>query len=277
MAIMAIGLFSVACEKELINAGGQAELRSTATLVPSCDDPLDASTVLGLIRTPDDPSNDRVNLILYHYAQAIRVVAQNPTHLCYMQDLMIADTSRFGVSLYTLAQDNETFAQALNIALRQSMFENDIYPKGEEPGIEAMIASPEWDANAFLRGKMEYIPYTYDPVAYFVKRPVACDTSKQTTIVIAQDVNDCDDVAGWRGSDEVLVSEAEASSSEDPIIFVGPGQGVYRTSQFTGQPNQVILNHDDLEEAVSGPSGPAGLEERSSKDIDADLHQIKAG
>jgi hypothetical protein len=277
MAIMAIGFFSVACEKELINAGGQAELRAPSTLVPSCDDQLDASTVLGLIRTPDDPVNDRVNLILYHYAQAIRVVSQNPTHLCYMQYLMIADTNQFGVSLYTLAQGDEAFAQALNMALRQSMFENDIYPKGEEPGIELLIASPEWDANSFLRGKMEYIPYTYDPVVYFIKRPVACDASKQPTIVIAQDVNDCDDVAGWRGNNEVLVSEAEASSSEDPIIFVGPGQGVYKTSQFTGQPNQVTLNNEDIEESVSEPSGPTGLEERSNIDIDADLHQIKAG
>lgn len=140
---------------------------------------------------------------------------------------MIADTGGIGVSLYSLAQGNTSFSQALNSALRQSMTNYEIYPRGEEEGIESSIADPGWDANAFLRGKMEYAPYKYEPVVYFVKRPAECVPSVQPTIVIAQDVNDCDDVAGWRGSNEVLVSEDEANSSSEPIIFVGPGLGVY--------------------------------------------------
>ena len=141
--------------------------------------------MLELIRTPDNPTNDRINMMLYHYAQAIRVVAQNPTYLCYMETPMIADTGGIGVSLYALAKGNSSFAQALNAALRQSMSENNIYPRGVQQGIEASIANTNWDANAFLRGKMEYAPYKYDPVVYFIKRPAAYEGSRQPTVVIA--------------------------------------------------------------------------------------------
>jgi len=266
------------CEKDNVTGsqkiGGSPE---SGTLIPSCADPLAANTVLGLIRTPDDPINDRINMMLYHYAQAIRVVAQNPAHLCYMETPMIADTGGIGVSLYALAQNNATFAQALNNALRQSMSLNNIYPRGEEPGIESSIANTAWDANGFLRGKMEYAPYKYEPVVYFIKRPATCDAAWQPTVVIAQDVNDCDDVAGWRGSNEVLVGESETNTSSEPIIFVGPGLGVYHTSQFTGGVNQVVLTESGINESMTGPTGGHSASNRSNIDIDADLHQIKAG
>ena len=266
------------CEKDTTTGsqkgGGTPE---SGTLIPSCGDPLAGNTVLELIRTPDDPTNDRINMMLYHYAQAIRVVAQNPTHLCYMETPMIADIGGIGVSLYSLAQGNSSFAQALNAALRQSMSENNIYPRGVEQGIETSIANSNWDANAFLREKMEYAPYKYDPVVYFIKRPAECAPTTQPVVVIAQDVNDCDDVAGWRASNEVLVSENEANNSSEIIIFVGPGLGVYHSSQFTGGVNQVVLTESGINENVINQTAGQGASDRTNIDIDADLHQIKAG
>lgn len=264
----------VGCKKESAAHLPQAESSvGGTTLIPSCSDPLPANTVLELIRTPDDPTNDRINMMLYHYGQALRVVTQNPTYLCYLETAMLADTGGIGVSLYSLAQENTSFSQALNSALRQSMTNYEIYPRGEEEGIESSIADPGWDANAFLRGKMEYVPYKYEPVVYFIKRPVECVPSIQPTIVIAQDVNDCDDVAGWRGSNEVLVSEDEANTSSEPIIFVGPGLGVYQSTSFTGGVNQVILTGSDLDESTLAQN-EQGASDRS--DI-VSLYQIKAG
>jgi hypothetical protein len=270
--------FLTSCEKDTSpSTGKEGDLPESGTLIPSCSDPLAANTVLGLIRTPDDPNNDRLNMMLYHYAKAIRVVAQNPTHLCYMETPMIADVGTIGVSLYTLAQNNASFAQALNAALRQSMSENNIYPKGDVQGIETSIADANWDANAFLRGKMERPPYAYEPIIYFVKRPTTCESNKLPTVVIAQDVNDCDDVAGWRGSDEVLVSENEAKTSTEPIIFVGPGLGTYKTDGYTGGVNEVILTKPNINEEGVFLNDEIGVSERADVGIDADLYQIKAG
>lgn len=65
------GFFSVlvvvGCKKESAAHLPQAESSvGGATLIPSCSDPLPANTVLELIRTPDDPVNDRINMMLYH-------------------------------------------------------------------------------------------------------------------------------------------------------------------------------------------------------------------
>lgn len=260
-----------ACKKENLMNTTQAESASTdgTTMIPSCSDPLSAFTVLDLIRTPDEPVNDRINMILYHYAQALRVLTQSPTHRCYLESAMMADTGGVGISLYSIAQENSSFAQALNMALRQSMATYEIYPRGVEEGIESSISDPNWDANTFLRSKMIYPPYKYEPVAYYVKRPTECEPTRQLTIVIAQDVNDCDDVAGWRGANEVLVSENEANSSSDPIIFVGPGLGVYQSTSFTGGVNEVVLTEDGIDKSSS-----SAVKDRSDL---IDLYQIKAG
>jgi hypothetical protein len=91
--------------------------------------------------------------------------------------------------------------------------------------------------------------------------------------VIAQDVNDCDDVAGWRGTNEVLVGEDEANTSSEPIIFVGPGLGVYQSTSFTGGVNQVILTEPGMDNNSSF-NGDQDVNDRS--DV-ASLYQIKAG
>ncbi len=216
-------------------------------------------------------------MILYHYGQALRTVTQSPTHLCYLEAAMLADTAGIGISLYSLAQENPPFAQSLNDALRQSIAIHEIYPRNVEQGIELYLEDPSWDANAFLRGKMEYAPYKYEPVVYFVKRPIECIPNRQPTIVIAQDVNDCDDVAGWRGANEVIVSENEAKTSSEPIIFVGPGLGVFQSTSFTGGVNEVILTEPVAINTNTPPAEKQGVGERTSMDIDVDIHQIDAG
>lgn len=124
----AISIFGVNCTKDTTNA----QKDGSTGLVSSCGEKLDASTVLGLIRNDHDAVDDKITLICYHYAQAIRQLAKNQTHLCYMVNAMIAADDT-GVSLADLAQGNSTFAQALNAQLRSSVnTDTGIYPKGTE-------------------------------------------------------------------------------------------------------------------------------------------------
>lgn len=203
-------------------------------LLPSCDqscDECDAGrcypkTVLDAVKDPYDATNDRVNMILYHYAQAVREAAKDPFYRQYMLNALTVNNQPKTASLLTLAQGSSPFANFLNAKLRQSISDKYIYPRGVEPGIETMMTNTNWDANTYLKGKLLYAPYSYDPVIYYMKKPATGNEGNVATVLIAQEVNDCDDVAGWRGDTEVLVGENEAINSEEVMFFVGPGNPV---------------------------------------------------
>jgi hypothetical protein len=165
-------------------------------------------------------------MILYHYAQAVKEAAKDPVFRQYLVNSLTVNNQAKAPSLLTLAQGNASFSAFINTKLRQSMTDKNIYPKGVEAGVENLIALGTWDANTYLRGKMSHMGYTYDPVIYYMKKPEPTTNSIDATVLIAEDVNDCDDVAGWRGDIELLMSEAQATASNEFIIFVGPGKPV---------------------------------------------------
>ena len=183
-----------------------------------------------------------------------------------MEEAMLEDEG-YGISIYSLAQNNTSFASAINTALRGSVnAEADIYPRGSSPetGIDALRTNTSWDANTYLKEKIVYDEISHLPVIYFVKKPESCFTLSSPVVVIATDADDCDDVAGWRGSTEVLISEAEAASTSEVIIFVGPGRA------SSGGTTLLVGNNESIESAYEG-----AIVERVDANIDVDNFQIK--
>jgi hypothetical protein len=224
--------FSItSCEKEKTPSFSGQESDSTTPLVSSCtepcsdcgDDACTPKTVLEAIADDEDAENHKVNMILYHYAQAVREAAKIPTFLTYMTTGMTVENQGVTVSLHTLAQNNSTFAAYINGRLRYFMAQNFIYPRGVEPGIEELIANPSWDANTYLKEHLIYSGTPYEPVIYYKTKPVAGAENLPVTVLVSQEVNDCDDYAGWRGDTPGLVGETEGRSGNRVVIIVGPG------------------------------------------------------
>lgn len=260
------------CEKDTV--AGRGGTPEDQYLTPSCDKSCDEcdegrcypKTVLDAVKNPGDPTDDRINMILYHYAQAVKEAAKNPTYRQYMVNALTVNNEAKTASLLTLAQGDASFANFLNSKLRQSISEKTVYPRGVEAGIEMLMTSTTWDANTYLKGKIVYAPYSYDPVIYYMKKPNAGSANKAATVVIAQDVNDCDDVAGWRGDTELLVGETEATTSEDLILFVGPGNPV----EIGGQ---LVNGGSDEQNTVA----QIGVQDRAAAIIGISRCQVKDG
>jgi hypothetical protein len=234
---MAAFLFVAGCAKESLpqptgNLGGNRDF-AEFSFEPSCEDPCDRDddpypcdpdNVLEAMSDTSDLENDRINMILYHYGQALRQAVQDTTRLDYILDNLVVNNEPVPVSILLLGQNNTSFGSFINSKLRQSIASNNIYPRGVEAGIDALAADTTWDASSYLKEKMIHIGYSYEAVAYLTQRPYPGSEEKPVTILIAQDVNDCDDVVGWQGNTEVMVGEEETmNASSNVIIFVGPG------------------------------------------------------
>jgi hypothetical protein len=214
-----------------------------------------------------DPSayENKVNMILYHYGQAIREAAEDEDLLCLMVDEMIADAEGFGVQIYGLALSEAEFKDTINYHLRQSIGGNNIYPKNGEPGITDSLALANWDANKYLRSKFKYDSDSYEPVIYFVKPPAECETEEEVGVYVGIEVSCCDQVPGWKNGAEILFSEDDhdnAWGAGELSIFVGVGDPNLSTG--------TIRVPDDFPTADIS-SRVADIQ------IDADRYQIKSG
>ncbi|MDO8366580.1 MAG: hypothetical protein Q7T20_07290 [Saprospiraceae bacterium] len=236
LGAMFFAIFAVfiipSCKKETTNLEIKASDRDGEDiLTPSCedycsecgDDVCTPSTVLEAITDTGDASNNKVNIILFHYAQAVREAAKNTTYRQYIENALTVNNVGVSVSLLTLSDNNSSFATFLNSKLRQSMSENNIYPRGVVTGIDSDIADTTWDANSFLKGELAYGSDSYDPVVYYLSKPDAGAANYPVSVLIAQEVNDCDDVAGWKGDTPALVGETEGRDDSRSVMIVGPG------------------------------------------------------
>lgn len=161
-----------------------------------------------------------------------------------------------------LAENNPTpFGNGLNADLKLSILAEEVYPI-EEPGIDSLAGTLLWDANAYLREKGSFEEDDLDePVIYFLYPPNSCDLERDVIILIGTDVDDCDDVAGWKGNDEIVMSENEVRMSDDIIIFVGMGQ-------------RAPITHTLVDPKVHEFSSDL-VSERADIDIDVDEYRIK--
>ncbi len=263
LAVIMAVTFMWGCQKK----DQTIEVQTKNLKTPSCTEAQPTSaTVLELMDNPDDVDDTRMNHILYHYANAMRNTMADPTKRCQLVNAMIALDGNGEISLFEYAAENVAFGNDLNAQIQQSISENEVYPKGVEDGIDALLENPSWDANTYLRNKFKYEEIDYDPIAHFVKTPEVCNTSNSVVIVIGTDVNDCDDVAGWRGNTEILMGEGEASTSAEIVIFVGVGE--------RGNPQaSSLIDVEDSPHFVN--LFDTSVADRSYIDIDTDQFRIK--
>ncbi len=244
VAFLLAGGLILSCQKENLTRydqhDSQSELRS------ACLDQNSCSTILCYLEDDEDSENEKINMILYHYAKAIRDIASDSQFLCLMVNAMLEDTFAIGVSLPALAENNTSFRNAVNAALKASMSEEDIFPK-DEPGIDSLLQSEDWDANSFLKSQFTYGEIDYEPAIYFIKSPQSCDLEEDPLIVlIAEDVNCCEEVPGWKGEEEILVGEDEVMNSTGVIIFVGLGYHQLISEGFSNPSVNNAFNTADL-------------------------------
>lgn len=243
----------------------QDDVLSQGLLASECADAGGCTDLVCMLNDQENAENKKVNMILYHYAQAVRETVTNPSLRCAIVSQMIADESGYGVSLHGLAVGNAALSEAINAALRQSVATSNFYPKGEETGIDGLIANPNWDANSYLRSKLTYGGEAYEPVVYFVKHPTVCETSRPISVIIGEEVNCYDEVVGWKNGLEKVFSEDEVKNSTDINIFVGTGMPSQQLQALKKVGPSILINPGD------------GASLRSDVDIDTDNHQIKAG
>ncbi len=224
ISLLLLLFIATSCKKEETIYNSSLEEDSLFASCETCGEGCSFSSVLDAIKDTEDSHNDRMNMILYHYGVAAKAALQNPTHKTLIINALTNDTED-ATSLLALATENTAFASFFNEELRQSVLAENVYPRGVEPGIETLIQNPAWDANSYLSDKMVNENYIYDPVLYEVS-PTTTLSSNTISVLIAQEVNDCDDVVGWTGNTEVVFSESEATTALDLVLIVGPGNAL---------------------------------------------------
>ena len=250
-ALLILLLVFASCEKEILESDEAFSTLPENYLQPSCSECGEncyLSSVLEAIKDPADADNDRINMILYHYGTALKTAFKNSTYQELILNALNTDTEE-ATSLLELAQAHPAFGDYFNVQLRQSMAAKAIYPRGVETGIDGLIATEDWDANKYLTEQMTKEGYSYHPVVYeMAMAPVL--SVNTATFLIAQEVNDCDDVAGWTGDTEVLVSEEQVRNAEGLVLFVGPGKT--QTVISAGDVAGAAQERDEQLKAVSG-------------------------
>ncbi len=228
--------------------------------------------VINLLQDDKDAENEKVNMILMHYANALKSIAKKPALLESIKELIKSDVKGMGGSLVKLASEKPDFKVALNEALSLSISENQVFPFYEDD-YETTLNSDDWDANMYLYSKMLHHSKNYFPAVYSSK-PIEeiAETnmsyrSGDVIIAIAEGVNDNNDVLAFNDDVPFLLSEQVASNSDDLIIFIGPGETLPANS------NPLIISQGQGN--ISTSSGEFSW--RADIDIDVDEHQIKAG
>ncbi len=245
---LAVSLF-MGCEKE------QSLLDLDRAPAPSES----ATQVIELLKDENDTQNDRANMILFHYANAVRAAIKDPELLTAILKATEEDVNAFGVSIPGLMSQSQQMQHVVEGSLLASVEQNNIYPKQESDLTKD-------DVSDYLTRNMYFYEAQYKPVVYrHTNDDGAVKPRDQEVIVaIAESVNDENEVIAYRGEEMFLLSEADAADSKDIIIFVGVGDD----SGSKGS-NVIIVNPDN-------PDG-VPVESRADIKIIADNHRIKAG
>jgi hypothetical protein len=195
------------------------------------------SEIIELLRDRNDAANDRINMILLHYTNAVQTCLANPNIQPVLLDYIDKDTLGFGVSLRKIALENQVLGTMLNATLKESIAQNDIYPLSEEGDLKHNIDKPDWNANDYLASKMLQRGILYEPVVYFHRtgRDMVQPRGNDIITAIAEEVNNEDEVIAFKKGKSFLLDEKSADQSEDVILFIGVGENY----TFKGKPTIV--------------------------------------
>lgn len=259
-------LLMVSCSKETVELKDNLTEANTKTRNVSYKSDCRTSdfnrSIKEILKDENDTENHKINMIMYHYGQAVMKMANDSEQLCYMTDAMLTDKNSDGVSISTLVQQNKNFKLKLNELLKKSISENSIYPS-EEPGITNLMKDMDWDSSTFLRDNFTYKSEQYEPSIYFIKSPEYCDASAKVNILIGEEANECDDVVGWSNGKKIIMSEKEVLASNDINIFVGVDE-IESKKEFSPKHGLIGSN-------TRVPTTPTDIE------VVVDQFQIKSG
>jgi len=229
--ILLTSILQSSCRKESITTTSDLDQFTT-----SCGTIPVGSQIIDLVADSIDLDNDKVFKILFHYAQAVRIMATDPIFGSIMTSAILADTTKLTASLHTIAANNSGFKEQLNLLLKQSIQNNNIYPVGADPQLNTLMNQPNWDADSYLFNILFYKgeQHTSNIIAV---RKIAIGPPNNPVVGLGFDMNDCDEIPGWQGSTEIAISETMAKSLNNTVLIIGPGEILPIPS-----PNNLISN-----------------------------------
>jgi len=269
LSLTTICILTFSCNKD--SADFQNDLAETELNVDNISYKSDCrsfesnKSVQEILTDKEDVHNHKINMILFHYGQAIAKVIEDDELLCFMTDEMLADENGYGVSISKLTSSNQNFKNNINSLLKSSIQKNSIYPANVEE-VESLSKSVTWDANFYLRDNFKYKNDQYEPNICFIKAPKYCDTNTRINVLIAEEANECDEVVGWSNGKKIFMSEKEVMDSEDINIFVG-----------VGEVEEQKIKHSKIINKTLNSENIKNMKVIADIDIDVDEHKIKAG
>jgi len=113
--------------------------------------------ILCALTDVENSENHKINMILYHYAKAIKSVIAEPDFLELIITPMLEDANSIGTPIHQLASENPIFAEAIDNALRVSIENETVFPHGIED-FDSILDISQYLGNAFTYGDDQYQP-----------------------------------------------------------------------------------------------------------------------
>jgi hypothetical protein len=248
--------FVVSCAKnDDDTAVDTTQTQALATAQQDCSQVLVNNTVTQLLEANSENAEDmKQNMIIFHYANAFRAITENSTYKQNIAEAFIQN-SLHQVTVPDLISVYPAMASLLNEKLIESIDKNrNVFPYNSDPDVANFAQDPNWDANAYLIANDNYHGEAYAPTIYSASEDFSqISTTQIPTIAISQDVNDCDEIIGWKGSDVKLLDQSAVENGSDFVILVDNGD-VETTSS-----SKVQILKSSKTNAVTATERMAGL------------------
>jgi hypothetical protein len=220
---------------------------------------------LSLLTKTEFAEKNTINKVIYLFAMSVnRTLASDADFAEEFKTAVNADKRGSGISIPNFADANPAFQSKFATNLRKLL--------ASEPSLNALTSninlSSDKDLIQGLANLMVCENITYLPAAYKVTSSAAVQyRDGDLVIAIGEEVNDNDDVLAYKDFEETpfLLSQSDALSSTDNIIFIGVGEepGDATTPFISGGTFDISAN--------------VGATDRMLVSIDTDRFQIKAG
>jgi hypothetical protein len=179
---------------------------------------------LSLITKSEFAEKNTINKVIYLFAMSVnRTLASNADFAEEFKTAVDADKRGSGISIPNFADANPAFQSKFADNLRKLL--------ASEPSLNTLTSninlSSDKDLIQGLANLMVCENITYRPAAYKVTSSAAVQyRDGDLVIAIGEEINDNDDVLAYRDFEETpfLLSQSEALSSTDNIIFIGVGE-----------------------------------------------------
>ncbi len=201
------------------------QIQALAASQQDCSEVLVNNTVTQLLEENAENAEDmKQTMIIFHYANAFRAITENSTYKQNIIEAFIQNTLN-QVTVADLISVYPAMESLLNEKLIESIKNNKtVFPFNSDPDVANLVQNPTWDANAYLVANDSYHGDTYTPTIYSASDDFSqINTTQIPTIAISQDVNDCDEIIGYKGNDTVLLGQAAVESGSDFVILVDNG------------------------------------------------------